>query len=242
MTLTKTLIPKAKNGLWNDINPQIEIVVTPRPSKHPIVTGTYMNLKQKQICVKNKNPDEIAEIVQLIRDNTGVSTKKRFKKPVISTTKSIRGANTSNISNDHPLWKLGHLNHVAIAVPNIDNAINFYKNILGVDQVSEAVPQPEHGVYTVFVNLGNTKIELLYPYGEKSPIQNFLEKNKNGGIHHICIEVNDVSNAVKDLLDKGIRPLDPEPKIGAHGNPVVFLHPKDCGGVLVELEQVNKKN
>lgn len=86
--------------------------------------------------------------------------------------------------------------------------------------------------------MGNTKIELLHPYGEKSPIKNFLEKNKNGGIHHICIEVNNISNAVKDLLDKGIRPLDPEPKIGAHGNPVVFLHPKDCGGVLVELEQV----
>ncbi|RIA97110.1 Glyoxalase/Bleomycin resistance protein/Dihydroxybiphenyl dioxygenase [Glomus cerebriforme] len=158
-----------------------------------------------------------------------------------SSVSFVAGANTTNtvgISNDHPLWKLGHLNHVAIAVPNLDNAVNFYKNILGVEQVSEAVPQPEHGVYTVFVNLGNTKIELLHPYGEKSPIHNFLEKNKNGGIHHICIEVNNVSKAVKDLLGKGIRPLDPEPKIGAHGNPVVFLHPKDCGGVLVELEQV----
>ncbi|CAB4382589.1 methylmalonyl-CoA epimerase [Rhizophagus irregularis] len=155
-----------------------------------------------------------------------------------SSVSFIAGANTSDILKDHPLWKLGHLNHVAIAVPNIDNAVNFYKNILGVDQVSEALPQPEHGVYTVFVNLGNTKIELLHPYGEKSPIKNFLEKNKNGGIHHICIEVNNISNAVKDLLGKGIRPLDPEPKIGAHGNPVVFLHPKDCGGVLVELEQV----
>ncbi|CAG8537441.1 6925_t:CDS:2 [Funneliformis mosseae] len=170
-------------------------------------------------------------------DHLGTNLIKSF-----STSASFAaGSNISGISKDHPLWKLGNLNHVAIAVPNLDNAVNFYKNILGVEQVSEAVPQPEHGVYTVFVNLGNTKIELLHPYGEKSPIKNFLEKNKNGGIHHVCIEVNDVSKAVKDLLDKGVRPLDPEPKIGAHGNPVVFLHPKDCGGVLVELEQVENE-
>ncbi|CAG8647767.1 7057_t:CDS:2, partial [Dentiscutata heterogama] len=137
-------------------------------------------------------------------------------------------------------WKLGHLNHVAIAVPDLKKASEFYKNILGAKEVSEAVPQPEHGVYTVFVNLGNTKIELLHPYGDKSPIQNFLDKNKNGGIHHVCIEVDDVKIAIKDITSKGIRVLDPEPKIGAHGNPVVFLHPKDCNGVLVELEEVKK--
>ncbi|CAG8709854.1 29113_t:CDS:2, partial [Gigaspora margarita] len=125
-------------------------------------------------------------------------------------------------------WKLGRLNHVAIAVPDLKKASDFYKNIL------------EHGVYTVFVNLDNTKIELLHPYGDKSPIQNFLDKNKNGGIHHVCIEVDDVKTAIKDITSKGIRVLDPEPKIGAHGNPVVFLHPKDCCGVLVELEEVNK--
>ncbi|CAH1761860.1 1744_t:CDS:2 [Entrophospora sp. SA101] len=152
-----------------------------------------------------------------------------------------------NISNNNrrnymklpsKLWELGKLNHVAIAVPNLEKAIDFYKNILRAKEVSEAVEQPEHGVYTVFVSLGNTKIELLHPYGDKSPIQNFLEKNKNGGIHHVCIEVNNVTEAVKELTEKGVRALDPEPKIGAHGNPVIFLHPKDCGGVLVELEEV----
>nr|CAG8544300.1 14379_t:CDS:2 [Entrophospora candida] len=138
---------------------------------------------------------------------------------------------------EEKLWELGKLNHVAIAVPNLEKAIDFYKNILRAKEVSEAVEQPEHGVYTVFVSLGNTKIELLHPYGDKSPIQNFLEKNKNGGIHHVCIEVNNVTEAVKELTEKGVRALDPEPKIGAHGNPVIFLHPKDCGGVLVELEE-----
>ena len=96
---------------------------------------------------------------------------------------------------------------------------------------------PEHGVTTVFVNLDNTKLELLHPLGEKSPIAGFLEKNKAGGIHHICIEVNDIQAAVADVKAKNIRCLSPEPRIGAHGKPVMFLHPKDCNGVLVELEQ-----
>ncbi|KAI9193386.1 Glyoxalase/Bleomycin resistance protein/Dihydroxybiphenyl dioxygenase [Polychytrium aggregatum] len=134
------------------------------------------------------------------------------------------------------LWSLGALNHVAIAVPDIDKATTFYRDVMG-GNCSEKVPLPEHGVYTVFVHLGNTKIELLYPLGEKSPIEGFLKKKPEGGIHHICIEVDDVKAAIVDLKTKGIRSLDPEPKIGAHGKPVVFLHPKDCGGVLVELEQ-----
>ncbi|CAG8509143.1 4034_t:CDS:2 [Paraglomus occultum] len=138
---------------------------------------------------------------------------------------------------EHPVWKLGRLNHVAIAVPDLEKSRNFYKNVMGAESVSEAVPQPEHGVYTVFVSLGNTKIELLGEYGDNSPIKNFLEKNKTGGIHHVCIEVDNVSSAVQDLTKRGIRSLDPKPKIGAHGKPVVFLHPKDCGGVLLELEQ-----
>ncbi|CAO3660747.1 unnamed protein product [Umbelopsis vinacea] len=138
--------------------------------------------------------------------------------------------------NTSAIWKLGHLNHVAIAVPDLEKSTLFYKNIMG-GQVSEVQELPEHGVYTVFVNLGNTKIELLHPLGEKSPIAKFLEKNKDGGIHHICIEVDDVYAAIKDLKAKNIRALNPEPKIGAHNKPVVFLHPKDCGGVLVELEQ-----
>eukprot|EP00128_Syssomonas_multiformis_P008453 Colp12_sorted_trinity150504_noHs@3053 len=135
-----------------------------------------------------------------------------------------------------PLWKVGHLNHVAIAVPNLEKASNFYRNVLGA-KVSDSVPLPEHGVYTVFVELGNTKLELLHPYGPKSPIANFLQKKPDGGMHHICIEVDDIYKAIADLKDKKIRALDPEPKIGAHGKPVVFLHPKDCDGVLVELEQ-----
>lgn len=113
----------------------------------------------------------------------------------------------------------------------------FPRDVLGAE-VSLPQDLPSHGVTTVFVNLGNTKIELLQPLGERSPIAKFLEKNKDGGIHHICIEVEDVYDAVKNLkAEKKIRVLDPEPKIGAHGKPVVFLHPKDCGGVLVELEQ-----
>ncbi|KAG0330478.1 hypothetical protein BGZ99_003049 [Dissophora globulifera] len=137
----------------------------------------------------------------------------------------------TGIPKTSPLWSLGRLNHVAIAVPDIDQTTAFYRDLLG------AKPLPEHGVYTVFVELGNTKIELLHPYGDSSPIQGFLNKNKAGGIHHICIEVDDVTKAVNDLMAKGIKALNPVPKIGAHGKPVVFLHPKDCYGTLVELEQ-----
>ncbi|XP_051836911.1 methylmalonyl-CoA epimerase, mitochondrial [Antechinus flavipes] len=134
------------------------------------------------------------------------------------------------------LWNLGRLNHVAIAVPDLTLARSFYKNILGA-QVSEVVPVPEHGVSVVFVELGNTKLELLHPLGNLSPIESFLKKNKTGGMHHICIEVDDIEAAVTDLKEKKIRILSEEAKIGAHGKPVIFLHPKDCGGVLVELEQ-----
>ncbi|KAI9227563.1 MAG: methylmalonyl-CoA Epimerase, Mcee, partial [Piptocephalis tieghemiana] len=133
-------------------------------------------------------------------------------------------------------WKLGRLNHIAIAVPDLESSVSFYKNVLQAS-VSKSEPLPEHGVTTVFVNLGNTKIELLHPLGESSPISGFLKKNINGGIHHICIEVKSIREAVKDLQSKNIRALNPEPKIGAHGKPVVFLHPKDCGGVLIELEE-----
>jgi len=130
---------------------------------------------------------------------------------------------------------LGRLNHVAIAVPNMTKASDFYKN-LGAS-VSEPMPQPEHGVYTVFVDLGNTKIELLHPYGDKSPIANFLAKNKDGGIHHVCIEVDKIDDAIAKAKSLGIRTLGDTWKIGAHGKPVMFLHPKDCNGVLTELEQ-----
>ncbi|KAJ8249176.1 hypothetical protein GJAV_G00231990 [Gymnothorax javanicus] len=134
------------------------------------------------------------------------------------------------------VWKLGRLNHVAIAVPDLEKATALYRDVLGA-QVSATVPLPEHGVYTVFVELGNTKLELLHPLGEKSPIAGFLQKNKSGGMHHICIEVDDINAAIVDLKVRKIRTLSEEPRIGAHGKPVMFLHPKDCDGVLVELEQ-----
>jgi methylmalonyl-CoA/ethylmalonyl-CoA epimerase len=132
--------------------------------------------------------------------------------------------------------KLGRLNHVAIAVPDLNKAISFYRDILGA-KVSEAKDQVEHGVTTVFVKLDNTNIELLLPLGEKSPIGNFLKKKPDGGVHHVCLEVDDIYGSVEELKSRGIVPIDPKPKIGAHGKPVVFLHPRDCNGVLVELEQ-----
>ncbi|CAD5111715.1 DgyrCDS1006 [Dimorphilus gyrociliatus] len=134
------------------------------------------------------------------------------------------------------VWELGKLNHVAIAVPNLQKASNFYKDVLGAT-VSEPVPQKEHGVYTVFIQLGDSKIELLHPLGENSPIANFLEKNKSGGMHHICLEVTDIKEAIETVRENNVRTLGKEPRIGAHGKPVIFLHPKDCDGVLVELEE-----
>jgi methylmalonyl-CoA/ethylmalonyl-CoA epimerase len=132
---------------------------------------------------------------------------------------------------------IGRLNHVAIAVKDIEAAANTYRNTLGA-QVSESVPQPDHGVTTIFINLPNTKIELLAPLGTNSPIAKFLERNPDGGIHHICYEVEDIKKARDQMKAQGARVLgDGEPKIGAHGKPVLFLHPKDFFGTLVELEQ-----
>ncbi|KAJ1371661.1 hypothetical protein KIN20_033648 [Parelaphostrongylus tenuis] len=156
---------------------------------------------------------------------------------LIGATQAICTVMTSRSLSSHPLTNLlGRLNHVAIATPDLKQASQFYKN-LGA-KVSEAVPQPEHGVYTVFVELPNSKLELLHPYGDKSPIQGFLDKNKAGGMHHICIEVDNITKAMETCKSKGIRTLGEKPKIGAHGKDVIFLHPKDCGGVLIELEQV----
>ncbi len=132
---------------------------------------------------------------------------------------------------------IGRLNHIAIAVPDIDAATALYRDTLGA-QVSDAVPQPDHGVTTVFIELPNTKVELLEPLGEGSPIAKFLERNPAGGIHHICYEVDDITRARDRLQQEGLRVLgDGEPKIGAHGKPVLFLHPKDLTGTLVELEE-----
>ncbi len=132
---------------------------------------------------------------------------------------------------------IGRLNHVAIAVKDVAAAARVYRETLGAD-VTAAEPQPEHGVTTVFINLPNTKIELLEPLGAESPIAGFLEKNPSGGIHHVCYEVDDILGARDRLVAAGARVLGSgEPKIGAHGKPVLFLHPKDFCGTLVELEQ-----
>jgi methylmalonyl-CoA/ethylmalonyl-CoA epimerase len=132
---------------------------------------------------------------------------------------------------------IGRLNHVAIAVRDIAKAADVYRKTLGAD-VSATVPQPDHGVSTVFITLPNTKIELLEPLGAESPIAKFLERNPDGGIHHICYEVDDILAARDQLTKQGARVLGSgEPKIGAHGKPVLFLHPKDFCGTLVELEQ-----
>jgi methylmalonyl-CoA/ethylmalonyl-CoA epimerase len=132
---------------------------------------------------------------------------------------------------------LGRLNHVAIAVPDLAAATATYRDTLGAS-VSQPQALPEHGVTVVFVDLGNTKVELLEPLGQGSPIAAFLEKNPSGGMHHVCYEVDDILVARDRLKAAGARVLgDGEPKIGAHGKPVLFLHPKDFCGTLVELEQ-----
>ena len=133
---------------------------------------------------------------------------------------------------------IGRLNHVAIAVPDIEAAAAQYRGTLGAS-VRPTQDEPDHGVRVVFIDLPNTKIELLTPLGEGSPIAGFLEKNPSGGIHHICYEVEDIIAARDQLKASGARVLgNGEPKIGAHGKPVLFLHPKDFNGCLVELEQV----
>ena len=133
---------------------------------------------------------------------------------------------------------IGRLNHVAIAVPDLDAAAAVYRDTLGA-AVSQPQRLPEHGVTVVFIDLGNTKVELLEPLGADSPIAAFLAKNPSGGMHHVCYEVDDIIAARDRLKGEGARVLgDGEPKTGAHGKPVLFLHPKDFCGTLVELEQI----
>ena len=132
---------------------------------------------------------------------------------------------------------IGRLNHVAIAVRDLAAASRLYRDTLGAD-VSAPVPQPEHGVTTVFITLPNTKVELIAPLGEATPIAKFLERNPDGGIHHVCYEVADIAAARDRLIAQGARVLgEGVPKIGAHGKPVLFLHPKDFNGTLIEIEQ-----
>jgi methylmalonyl-CoA/ethylmalonyl-CoA epimerase len=158
-----------------------------------------------------------------------------FGRPV-STPDRVRGqALPDRALKDE--FMIGRLNHVAIAVRDLKKATAIYRDVLGA-AVSPATPQPAHGVTAVFVELPNTKIELLEPLGQDSPIARFLERNPEGGIHHICYEVDDIGAARDALKAAGARVLgDGEPKIGAHGKPVLFLHPKDFSGALIELEQ-----
>ncbi|WP_417767806.1 methylmalonyl-CoA epimerase [Stappia sp.] len=133
---------------------------------------------------------------------------------------------------------IGRLNHVAIAVPDLEAATAMYRDTLGA-KVSQPQAEPDHGVTVVFIELPNTKVELLEALGENSPIKAFMERNPSGGVHHVCYEVEDILAARDRLIEKGARVLGTgEPKIGAHGKPVLFLHPKDFNGTLVELEQV----
>jgi methylmalonyl-CoA/ethylmalonyl-CoA epimerase len=132
---------------------------------------------------------------------------------------------------------IGRLNHIAIAVPDLQKAAKTYAGTLGA-KVSAPVDQPAHGVTVIFVELPNAKIELLHPLGANSPISGFLERNSSGGIHHVCFEVDDILAARDKLVTEGARILgDGQPKIGAHDKPVLFLHPKDFCGTLIELEQ-----
>ena len=133
---------------------------------------------------------------------------------------------------------IGRLNHVAIVVPDLEAGAALYRNTLGAE-VSEPLPLPAQGVTTVFVELPNSKVELLHPLGENSPVANYLEKNPKGGMHHICYEVEDLQAAIAHLVEEGATVLgNGEPSIGAHGLPVIFLHPKDFCGTLIELEEV----
>ena len=131
---------------------------------------------------------------------------------------------------------IGRLNHVGVATPSIDDSLRFYRDVFGATDVTAKRALPEQGVWVAFVNLPNSQIELIEPYGEASPLNGFLEKNPKGGQHHVCFEVEDILAARDEMRAKGASVLGTgEPRIGAHGTPVIFLHPKDMGGVLVEL-------
>lgn len=140
-------------------------------------------------------------------------------------------------ANEQKSWRIIRLNHIAIANKLIESSNKLFKDMFQM-VTSEKHPQPNHGVNTVFVDCNNTKIELLDPLPNcQSPIENFLNKNPEGGVHHLCFEVDNLDAAIKDLRQRGLRLLSEQPKIGAHGKPVIFCHPKDCSGVLIELEQ-----
>lgn len=131
---------------------------------------------------------------------------------------------------------IGKLNHVGVATPSIDDSIEFYQNVLGATKIGEKFAMKDQGVWVCFVDLPNAQIELIEPIDETSPLTAYLQQNPAGGQHHICYEVDDLLSARDDMLAKGVRVLG-EPRLGAHGTPIIFLHPKDMGGVLIELMQ-----
>ena len=135
---------------------------------------------------------------------------------------------------------IGKLNHVGVATPSIDESVKMYRDLLGATSITDKWAMPEQGVWVTFVNLPNSQIELIEPYGETSPIRAFLEKNPKGGQHHVCFEVENIYAARDDMKAKGATVLG-EPRIGAHGTPVIFVHPKNMGGVLVELMETPKE-
>ena len=136
---------------------------------------------------------------------------------------------------------IGRLNHVGVATPSIDDSVRLYREVFGATDIGDKFALPEQGVWVCFVNLPNSQIELIEPHGDASPLKAFLEKNPKGGQHHVCFEVEDILAARDDLKSKGATVLGTgEPRIGAHGTPVIFLHPKDMGGVLVELMETPK--
>lgn len=136
---------------------------------------------------------------------------------------------------------IGKLNHVGVATPSIEDSVRLYRDMLGATEIGEKFSMPEQGVWVCFVTLPNAQIELIEPYGEESPIHNFLKSNPSGGQHHVCFEVEDIIKTRDEMRAKGARILGTgEPRIGAHGVPIIFLHPKDMGGVLVELMETPK--
>lgn len=136
-------------------------------------------------------------------------------------------------------FKIGPLNHVGVAVPDIEAAMETYRTLYGATDITDPFDMPEQGVKVCFVNLPNSQIELIEPLDETSPIQNFIEKNPKGGQHHVCFEVRDIHEAVEEMGKRGARVLN-APRIGAHGTPIIFVHPKDSNGVLIELMETPK--
>ena len=182
---------------------------------------------------RRRDPDAMAESVR--RAVRATINEQWGKKPLCYV--HVSGGVKFRHARKRRSAMLGRLNHVAIAVKDAEKAARIYGAAFGAD-ISAAVPLPEHGVITVFVTLPNTKIEFIQPLGETSPIAKFLERNADGGIHHICYDVPDIIAARDTLIKEGARVLgDGVPKIGAHGKPVLFLHPKDFSGALVEIEQ-----